>query len=566
MLLSIDIRNFAIIKSLQLDWLSGMSVITGETGAGKSIVIDALGLTLGERAEQSVIGVAANQAEVSAVFAVSQKSPAYLWLEENDLQEYNGLQEESDSKQTECILRRVIVKGGRSKCYINGRTATQSQLKTLGSFLVDIHGQHAHQSLLKNKEQLSLLDRFANHADLISNVALAYKQLAEIKERKTQLEKEKQSRDAKRELLTYQVEELTLANPEQTTLDNLEVEHKKAATSQDRLQITQEAIHDLSEGDSVSSIDLLRKSMAQVSKLLTFDPSLHGIAETLSDAEALLTDASHELVEYRDSLNCDPEQLLQLDQQLSQFHDLARKHHISLPELPAHFAELQKELSSIQSDDAALDKIQSEYLDAEKTYLCQAKLLTASRTKTARHLEKLVTEKIQPLAMEGGQFLIQIKSKDHFSALGMEEIEYLVSANPGQPLQALNKVASGGELSRISLAISAITSEHQLVPCIIFDEVDVGIGGATAETVGKLLKQLAKERQILCVTHQPQVASCGDQHLVASKTKDLESEITTTHIKRLNQSERIEEVARMLGGKIISEKTISHATEMLSQS
>ena len=566
MLLSIDIRNFAIIKSLQLDWLSGMSVITGETGAGKSIVIDALGLTLGERADQSVIGVAANQAEVSAVFAVSQQSPAYQWLEENDLQEDNGLQEESDNKQSECILRRVIVKGGRSKCYINGRSATQSQLKTLGSFLVDIHGQHAHQSLLKNKEQLSLLDRFANHADLISNVGLAYKQLAEIKERKTQLEQEKQSRDAKRELLTYQVEELTLANPEQTTLDNLEAEHKKAATSQDRLQIAQEAIHNLSEGDSTSSIDLLRKSMSQVSKLLTFDPSLHGIAETLSDAEALLTDASHELVEYRDNLNCDPEKLLQLDQQLSQFHDLARKHHVSLPELPAHFVELQKELSSIQSDDAALDKIQTEYLDAEKTYLCQAKLLTASRTKTARHLEKLVTEKIQPLAMEGGQFSIQIKSKDHFSALGMEEVEYLVSANPGQPLQALNKVASGGELSRISLAISAITSEHQLVPCIIFDEVDVGIGGATAETVGKLLKQLAKERQILCVTHQPQVASCGDQHLIASKTKDLESEITTTHIKRLNQSERIEEVARMLGGKIISEKTISHATEMLSQS
>jgi len=560
MLLSIDIRNFAIIKSLQLDWLSGMSVITGETGAGKSIVIDALGLTLGERAEQSVVGVGANQAEVSAIFSVSQQSPAYQWLEQNDLLE------DFDSKQSECILRRVIVKGGRSKCYINGRSATQSQLKNLGTFLVDIHGQHAHQSLLKNKEQLSLLDRFANHGDLISNVTLAYKQLAEIKDRKIRLEQEKQSRDAKRELLTYQVEELALASPDQNTLDNLEAEHKRAATSQDRLQIAQTALYDLSESDSSSSIDLLRKSMAQVSKLLTFDPSLHGIAETLSDAEALLTDANHELMEYRDNLNCDPEQLSQLDQQLSQFHDLARKHHVSLPELPAHFIELQKELASIQSDDAALEKIQKDYLDAEKTYLCQAKLLTASRTKIARHLEKLVTEKIQPLAMEGGHFSIQIKSKDHFSSLGMEDVEYLVSANPGQPLQPLNKVASGGELSRISLAISAITSEHQLVPCIIFDEVDVGIGGATAETVGILLKQLAKERQILCVTHQPQVASCGDQHLVASKTKDLESEITSTQIKRLNPSERIEEVARMLGGKVISEKTISHATEMLNLS
>ena len=560
MLLSIDIRDFAIIQSLQLDWQSGMSVITGETGAGKSIVIDALGLALGERAEQSMVRVDAKRAEVCATFEIEPNTDAYRWLEQNDLLD------ERDNQSTECILRRVIVKGGRSKCYINGRSAMQSQLKDLGTFLVDIHGQHAHQSLLKNKEQLNLLDRFANHGDLISNVALAYKQLSEIKQRKIQLEQQKQNRDAKRELLTYQVEELISANPDQSVLDNLEAEHKKAATSQDRLLVAQEAILNLSEGEPASSLDLLRQSMAQASKLLTYDPSLHGIAETLSDAEALLTDASQELAEYRDNLNCDPEQLSKLDQQLSQFHDLARKHHVSLADLPSHFVTLQNELASIQSDDAALNKIQSEYQDAEKTYLCQAKLLTASRTKTANELEKLVTEKIQPLAMEGGKFSIQIKAKESFSSSGVEEIEYLVSANPGQPLQALNKVASGGELSRISLAISAITSEHQLVPCIIFDEVDVGIGGATAETVGQLLKQLAKTRQILCVTHQPQVASCGDQHLIASKTKDLKSENTTTQITQLNNSQRVEEVARMLGGKVISEKTMSHAKEMLEQS
>jgi DNA repair protein RecN (Recombination protein N) len=556
MLLSIDIRNFAIIKSLQLDWNGGMTVITGETGAGKSIVIDALGLALGERAEQTVVSAGANQAEVSAVFAITEKSGAYRWLAENDLLDGDGV-------ETEAIVRRVIIKGGRSKCYINGRTVTQTQLKNLGSYLVDIHGQHAHQTLLKTKEQLSLLDRFANHQDLVSNVTLAHQQLAEIKSKKRRLEQEKQARDSQRELLTYQVEELELANPESSVLEKLELEHKKAATSQDRLSIASAAIEALANGESQSSLDKLSVVISQVSELLTIDPSLHGVAETLTDAESLLQDAAHELESYRENLDCDPEKLELLDQQLAQFHDLARKHHINLTELPDHFLKLQNELKQLQSDDAALERIQNDYEEAVKTYLCQAKLLTSSRTKVARKLEKLVTQKIQPLAMEGGQFSIQIKARESYSPLGMEEVEYLVSANPGQPLQPMNKVASGGELSRISLAISTITSEHQLIPCIIFDEVDVGIGGATADTVGQLLKQLAEGRQVLCVTHQPQVASYGAQHLVASKTKASNS--TSTTITQLNQAQRVEEIARMLGGKTISDKTISHAKEMLKQ-
>ena len=557
MLLSIDIRDFAIIKSLQLDWNAGMSVITGETGAGKSIVIDALGLVLGNRAEQTVIGKDSNKAEVSAVFSIASNSSAYDWLKENDL-----LDEQND-QLAECILRRVIVREGRSKCYINGRNVTQSQLKTLGSCLVDIHGQHAHQSLLKSKEQLDLLDRFANHADLVDNVRLAFQQLSAIKEKQNQLLADKQNRDAKRELLTYQVDELTNANLEKSRLDSLEEEHKKAATSHDRLQIVEQAIFDLSEDESSACIDQLRKSISQVSKLLNYDPSLHGISETLTDAENLISDASYELSQYRESLNCDPQILEQLDQELALLHDLARKHQVTLQQLPDHFLKLKAELDSIQSDDQALERIQKDYLNAEKTYLCQAKLLTTSRIKTAKKLEKLVTEKVQTLAMEGGEFSIQINNTDKLSLKGMEEVEYLVSANPGQPLQALSKVASGGELSRISLAISAITSEHQLVPCIIFDEVDVGIGGATAEYVGELLKSLASSRQVLCVTHQPQVASCGDNHLVASKEKSIENNFTTTQITTLSKKQRIEEIARMLGGKVVSDKTISHATEML---
>ncbi len=559
MLLSIDIRNFAIIKALQLDWQAGMTVITGETGAGKSIVIDALGLTLGERADHSVITAGAKQAEISAIFQISVKSLAHQWLEENDLAE----DEESSQGLNECILRRVIVKEGRSKCYINGRNATQSQLKQLGSLLVDIHGQHAHQSLLKTKEQLNLLDRYANHADLIDNVRLAYQQLKAIEVRKAHLEEQKQARDAKRELLTYQVDELVAANPEQAFLDNLEHEHKQAATSQERLVLAQQALLSLSEDETNSSIALLNMSISQLSKLSAIDPSLKSLVETLGDAESLLQDATAELNDYRETLNSDPEKLEQLDQQLSQFHDLARKHHITLPELPQHFVTLQSELDKLQADDSELAQIQQEYDQSTKRYLQQAKLLSRSRTKVAKQLEKLVTDKIQPLAMEGGQFSIQLNDKvEHYSSTGMEDIEFLVSANPGQPLQALNKVASGGELSRISLAISVITSEQQLVPCIIFDEVDVGIGGATAETVGVLLRQLAAQRQVLCVTHQPQVASCGDQHLVASKTKTNDS--TSTKVSLLDKDQRVEEVARMLGGKVISEKTISHAIEMLN--
>jgi len=559
MLLSIDIRNFAIIQSLQLDWHSGMSVITGETGAGKSIVIDALGLTLGERSDQGVITPGAKQAEISALFEIKANSAAHHWLKEYDLLDEEASQR---SVNSDCILRRVIIREGRSKCYINGRSATQSQLKQLGSLLVDIHGQHAHQSLLKTKEQLNLLDRYANHADLINNVKLAYQQLKAIAQRKTKLRQEKLSRDAKRELLAYQVDELESANPLQEVLNNLEKEHKQAATIQDRLLLTQTALDDLSDNETASSIALLNSAIAKLNELSNFDQSLKHLAESLVDAETLLREASSELSTYKQQLSNDPEKLESLDQQLSQFHDLARKHHVNLQELPEHFAKLQNELSQIQADDCELDKIQKEYDQSAKLYLKQAKLLTNSRTKVAKQLAHQVSEKIQPLAMEGGEFAIRIRDKaDPYSASGTEEIEFMISANPGQPLQSLNKVASGGELSRIGLAISVITSEQQLIPCIIFDEVDVGIGGATAETVGVLLKQLAKQKQVLCVTHQAQVASCGDQHLIASKTKKENS--TSTKVIQLNSKERVEEIARMLGGKVISDKTISHAKEML---
>jgi DNA repair protein RecN (Recombination protein N) len=550
MLSRIEIRNFAIIQSLDLDWSQGMTVITGETGAGKSIVIDALGLTLGERAEQTVIYPDAKQAEVTTLFDLNPQSAATQWLIEHELEE-----------EGECILRRVIVKEGRSKCFINGRSVTQSQLKELGILLVDIHGQHAHQSLLKSKEQLNLLDRYANHPELLDAVSASAIKLRQIQQRKAILLDEKQARDAKHELLAYQVEELAAANPEQSILDNLEQQHKQAATSQDRIYLADASLQRLSEDDT-SVISSLSSVIEQITQLKKLDPNIANLHETLLQADALLQEGKAELSHYRDNLEGDPEKLELLDRQLTVFHDLARKHHVSLQQLPQHYLSLEQELEQLHADESELQQIKVDYQKAFVVFQKRADKLTKSRKKTAVELQKLVTEKIQGLAMEGGKLFIELTPlEDQVTSHGAENIEFLVSANPGQPLQPLSKVASGGELSRISLAIAVITAEQQLVPSIIFDEVDVGIGGGTAEVVGKLLNQLSKQRQVICVTHQPQVASCGDQHLVASKSKQMNS--TTTRVEKLSKEQRINEIARMLGGLTISEKTISHAKEML---
>lgn len=556
MLSRIEIRNFAIIQALDLDWSQGMTVITGETGAGKSIVIDALGLTLGERAEQSMIYPNAKQAEVTAIFELDgfdsdSRAAASSWLEEQQLDE-----------EGECILRRVVVREGRTKCFINGRSVTQSQLKSLGSLLVDIHGQHAHQTLLKSKEQLNLLDRYADHQQLLTAVKDSAHQIKTIDKRKQELIEAKQARDAKHDLLSYQVEELNNANPQQSVLDSLEQEHKKAATSQDRLMLAQSSLQWLSDDENNSVLNCLSKTIEQLGELKQLDSSLENIFEALIQSEGLIQEARADLASYRDSLDCDPEKLQQLDEQLAMFHELARKHHVELNQLPQHFENLQQELEQLHADETELQEIEQAYEAAMAHYQKHAKKLTQSRTKTAKQLQQLISEKIQGLAMEGGKLEIRLTPSDNpFATSGAEQVEFLVSANPGQPLQPLSKVASGGELSRISLAIAVITAQQQLVPSIIFDEVDVGIGGGTAEVVGKLLNQLAEQRQVICVTHQPQVASCGDQHLVASKTKQVNS--TTTRVETLDSEQRVEEIARMLGGLVISDKTRSHAKEML---
>jgi len=553
MLSRIEIRNFAIIQSLDLDWSEGMTVITGETGAGKSIVIDALGLALGARADQTVIYSGAKQAEVTAIFELPPRSAAINWLREQDLEE-----------ELACILRRVVQEG-RSKSFINGRSVTQSQLKALSDLLVDIHGQHAHQSLLKTSEQLNLLDRFAGHFELLHAVRQSAQAIHAIEKRQRVLADEKQARLAKHALLSYQVDELSQANPEQAALDTLEQEHKQAATIQDRLLISEACMQTLAGDNSASVLASLAEVVESIGQLTSMDAGLSNLQETIVQAENLLQEARGELSNYQQSLDSDPEKLHQLDQQLATFHDLARKHRVSLQELPAHYAKLQQELNQLHADESELEQIEQELQSAVADYQANAQKLSQSRKQTASLLQSQISDKIQGLAMEGGRLEIKLCTlENRYNVSGNESVEFLVSANPGQPLQALTKVASGGELSRISLAIAVITAEEQLVPSIIFDEVDVGIGGGTAETVGKLLNQLASTRQVICVTHQPQVAACGDQHLLASKSKQLNA--TATRVETLDKKAKVEEVARMLGGLVISEKTRSHAREMLARS
>lgn len=551
MLSRIEIRNFAIIQLLDLDWSDGMTVVTGETGAGKSIVIDALGLTLGEKADPAAIYPNAERAEITSIFDSGENSSAALWLQDQGLQEEN-----------ECILRRVISHKGRSKCFINGRSATLSQLKQLGSLLVDIHGQHQHQSLLKSKEQLNLLDSYANHLELLADVKQAYQHIQQIDKRKKQLEQDKQNRLARYELLSYQVSELQDANPQASVLNSLVEEHKQAATLQERSELTETTLQFLCNDETQSCLSQLSQVIKSLAKLNTLDSSIANALDTLIQAQSLLEDVKNDLNHYQDNLGGDPEILSQLDQQLALFHDLARKHKVSLEELPQYFQQLQEQLKQLNADESELQEIEKSYQTAVQHYQKKAEKLSQSRKKSAQKLQKLITQEIQTLAMQGGNFSICLSpSEQAFTASGSETIDFLVATNPGQALQPLNKVASGGELSRISLAIAVITAKHQPVPTIIFDEVDVGIGGATAEIVGRLLRQLSAQRQVFCVTHQPQVAACGKHHYRASKIKQLNN--TITKVDQLDDQQRVAEIGRMLGGIKISDKTLSHAKEML---
>lgn len=553
MLKHLHIRNFAIVDNLELEFHSGMSVLSGETGAGKSILLGALGLTLGDRADSSILSPGAERAEISASFDVADLPAVSAWLEEREL-EMDG----------ECILRRTVSADGRSRGYINGQPAPVQALRELGEQLVDIHGQHAHQSLLKRDVQRQLLDAFAGHLPLVRETSTAFRHWQRLQQEYEQLSRISSERDARQELLRYQVEELATLNLQPRELEELDREHDRLANASRLIEGSQNAVSRLYEGDELSVAALLEHTLSELRELQSIDATLGNSCEMLDSALIQVKEAAGELRHYADGLELEPEQLAQLEQRLSAIHDLARKHRVDPDALPSLQEQLQQELEQLEDADNRLQGLQGMIDAARKEYDKLARKLSTGRQKAAGQLSTAVSKNMQELGMGGGRFDIQLQPLDKGpSAHGLEGVELQVSANPGQPLRPLGKVASGGELSRISLAIQVITAGQEGIPTLVFDEVDVGVGGGVAEMVGRQLRRLGESRQVLCVTHQPQVAAQGHHHFRISKQADGKQ--TRTRVEAVDGEIRVEEVARMSGGLKITEQTLEHARELIAQ-
>ena len=554
MLLQLTIQNFAIVKSLDIEWQKGMTTITGETGAGKSIAIDALGLCLGDRATTNVVRPGAKKTDLVATFCTRNNVLAEKWLNEKELNDDN-----------ECLLRRVISAEGRSKAYINGSQVPLAQLKEIGQLLLNIHGQHDHQLIVKATEQRRMLDDYANHNDLINDVKHYYKEVSQLTHQLNTLQENQAQREAKRQLLQYQVKELdefALADGEYETLEN---DFKKQNHAQHILTETAQSLDLLSENEQLNVISVLQRNVESFTELAEFDASLAPISQMLNEALIQVEEASSDIRHYHDRLELDPEAFAIIEERYTQALQLAKKHHVAPEKLSELHAELSAELASISGDETRIEGLSEEIEAAKQSYLQAANVLSASRTKSAQALSKLITGSMQELNMPHGQFDITVSpSTDEqvLSTSGIDTIGFNVSLNPGQPLEPMHKVASGGELSRISLAMQVILAGKIVSPTLIFDEVDVGISGPTAAMVGEKLQQLAQNTQVICVTHLPQVASKGHQQLFVAKLTD--GEHTETTVTELSAQGRVKEIARLLAGNKVTESSLANAQELLA--
>ena len=555
MLQTISLRDFVIVDQLELDFASGFTVLTGETGAGKSILLDALGLVLGERADSSQIREGSNRAEISATFRIEAELVQSFgkWLDEQ------GLPDE-DEGQT-LLLKRIVESNGRSRAFINGSVATLTQLREAGDQLVDIHGQHAHQLLLKSGAQRELLDRHAGLLPLASNVAQAFKTLSDSRRRLAQAENAGQDIERERERLEWQLEELTELSPQEGEWAQIQLEHARLANGAKLIGGCQEAIEILSDADN-SLESSLSKVCGNIGALAKHDAALKDVSDSLESAHIQLDEAIHGLNRYLQKIDLDPARLEQVEERMQALHGAAKKYRADVDALPQLLLETTDRLEALtasQNIEALREKVKQE----EASYLKSAKQLSEHRSKAANDLGNQITNAMQDLSMAGGRLEITLNPLQEGGSHGLEQVEFLVAGHAGSTPRSLAKVASGGELARISLAISVITSKASFTPTLIFDEVDAGIGGAVAETVGKLLHQLGQSHQILCVTHLPQVAAQGNHHLKVSKSQAGDK--TVSQVQTLGRSERVEEVARMLGGATITDTTRRHARELLEQ-
>ena len=551
MLSHLQLRDFALVESLEVDLYPGLTVLTGETGAGKSILVEALALALGNRADSTMVRPGAARADITVTASLDAQPAARAWLAAQELED-----------EEECVLRRIIGSDGRSKAFINGRAVTRRQLMELGRLLVDIHGQHEHQSLLRRDFQLQLLDDYAAHPELLAAVASAYERLQALARERDELERLGPGGDAL-ELLRYQLEELQAQALDRETLTALEEEYRRLSHAGDLLETAQRAVDRLEADEQGLQAGLVR-IVHELQALLRHDSRLEAPVALLESAQIQLQEAADELRHYVQALDLDPARLQEVERRLSRLHDLARKHRVRLEALPELYQSLAQHYESLVSADQRRQALSAELATAEKAYLQAAEALRQSRRQAAGELAAQVVQHLQRLGMAGGTLEVQLTPLPaaQRSARGLDQVDFLVSANPGQPPRPLSKVASGGELSRISLAIHVVTAQRRGgIPTLIFDEVDVGVGGHIAEVVGRELKQLARHRQVLCITHLPQVAAQGQQHLRVRKRNAGRK--THIEIEPLEGEARQEEIARMLGGSRITARTRAHAQEMI---
>ena len=554
MLTQLTINNFAIVRQLEIELAKGMSVITGETGAGKSIAIDALGLCLGQRIETSMVREGQERAEICASFFIEPTNPAYQWLQEQELQDPDN--------PSDCILRRVINADGRSKAFINSTPVSASQLKEIGQYLIHINGQHASQLLLKNDYQLQLVDTFAHHHDLLAQMREDYRAWKNLQTQVKTFQQKVAENEAKKQLLQYQVEELEEFALRPNEYLELEEDQRRLSNSEQLTQLSQSALQLLSENETVSIDSMLYRATQYIDELSELDPRYVSVQTMLNDALIQVQEATSEVQHLASHIEQDPILLQEIEKRLGQALQLARKHNVKPEELVEWHQKLKAELTALLDFSESEERLLLEEKAAFEKMQHTAKQLHESRCQAAGKLAQQVTHSIKGLAMENAEFFIEVNSDlTKVASNGADNIVFTLRSNLGQQAQPLAKVASGGELSRISLAIQVLTSDQSAIPTLIFDEVDVGISGKTASVVGKLLRQLGDKCQVLCVTHLPQVACHG--HHQFNVEKFTVGDKTETKMTALSQEERVAALARLLGGSEITELALANAQEML---
>ncbi len=566
MLKHLYIKNFAIIDELELDFNAGMTALTGETGAGKSILLGALNLVLGDRADNDSIKHGSDFAEIVAEFDIQHLDDVSTWLVSQQL-----------NADAECILRRRISKDGRSRAYINSTPVNLQMIRELAEMLIDIHGQHEHQSMMKSTVQRQLLDDCAKHSPLLKAVSKLYVELKRVEEQLQHLQQSSDKQNDRLDLLRFQTQELEILAIEENEYLSLNKQHRRMANAEKLQTTVEQAIHQLSEDEKSNLQSVLSHIIASFTDINDIDTSLTTVSEMLTEALVQIDESVSLLQGYNDNIELDPVQLATIEQRIQSILDLARKHRVDPDSLHALHNKLQQELDEIDHVDERLDELIIEQKQLEEKYLSACEKLSSSRKAAANKLNKAITQSMQTLGMSGGRFEITVKhasnpANNHTdtkrSAFGLDQIEFTVTANAGQTCKPIARVASGGELARISLAIQMIIANNSKIPSLIFDEVDSGVGGGIAEIVGQHLRVLSQiekgaANQVICITHLPQVASQAHHHLRVEK--QTVNKQTTSQVVTLDENQRRQEVARMLSGLEITEQSLAHANEMIER-